>query len=64
MTEKEFDVLTALESHTEKLSQRELAKFTGVSVGTVNSTLVLLEENGLVKDGFITQKGIKNILMP
>ena len=58
MTEKEFDVLTALESHTEKLSQRELAKFTGVSVGTVNSTLVLLEENGLVKDGFITQKGI------
>ena len=45
MTEKEFDVLTALESHTEKLSQRELAKFTGVSVGTVNSTLVLLEEN-------------------
>lgn len=58
MTEKEFDVLTALESHTEKLSQREIAKFTGVSVGTVNSTLVLLEENGLVKDGFITQKGI------
>lgn len=58
MTEKEFDVLTALESHTEKLSQRELAKVTGVSVGTVNSTLVLLEENGLVKDGFITQKGI------
>ena len=59
MTEKEFDVLTALESHTEKLSQRELAKVTGVSVGTVNSTLVLLEENGLVKDGFITQKGIE-----
>lgn len=59
MTEKEFDVLTALESHTEKLSQRELAKITGVSVGTVNSTLVLLEENGLVKDGFITQKGIE-----
>ena len=58
MTEKEFDVLTALESHNEKLSQRELAKVTGVSVGTVNSTLVLLEENGLVKDGCITQKGI------
>ena len=59
MTEKEFDVLTALESHNEKLSQRELAKITGVSVGTVNSTLVLLEENGLVKDGIITQKGIE-----
>ena len=58
MTEKEFDVLTALESHVEKLSQRELAKLTGVSVGTINSTLVLLEENELVNDGFITQKGI------
>lgn len=58
MTEKEFDVLTTLEAHNDKLSQREVAKLTGVSVGTVNSTLVTLEENQLVKDGHITQKGI------
>ena len=58
MTEKEFDVLSILESHRTKLSQRELAKDIGVSVGTINSTLVTLEESGLVENGIITQKGI------
>ena len=58
MTEKEFDILTILESHKEKLSQRELAKDIGVSVGTINSNLVVLEEAGFVEGGIITQKGI------
>ncbi len=58
MTEKEFDILTILESHKEKLSQRELAKDIGVSVGTINSNLVALEEAGFVEGGIITQKGI------
>ncbi len=59
MTEKEFDVLSILESHRTKLSQRELAKDIGVSVGTINSTLVTLEESGFVDNGIITQKGIE-----
>lgn len=59
MTEKEFDILTILESHKEKLSQRELAKDIGVSVGTINSNLVALEEAGFVESGIITQKGIE-----
>lgn len=59
MTEKEFDVLTILESHKEKLSQRELAKEIGLSVGTINSTLVTLEEAGFVEAGIITQKGVE-----
>ncbi len=58
MREKEFDILTILESHKEKLSQRELAKDIGVSVGTINSNLVALEEAGFVEGGIITQKGI------
>lgn len=58
MTEKEFDILTILESHKEKLSQRELAKDIGVSVGTINSNLVALEKAGFVEGGIITQKGI------
>lgn len=58
MTEKEFDVLSILESHRAKLSQRELAKDIGVSVGTINSTLVTLEESGYVENGIITEKGI------
>ena len=59
MTEKEFDVLSILESHRTKLSQRELAKDIGVSVGTINSTLVTLEESGFVDNGIITQKGME-----
>ncbi len=59
MTEKEFDILTILESHKEKFSQRELAKEIGLSVGTINSTLVALEEAGFVESGIITQDGIK-----
>lgn len=59
MTEKEFDVLTILESHKEKQSQRELAKELGFSVGTINSTIVALEEAGFVEAGIITQKGIE-----
>lgn len=58
MTEKEFDVLSILESHRVKLSQRELAKDIGVSVGTINSTLVTLEESGYIENGIITEKGI------
>lgn len=59
MTEKEFDVLTILESHKEKLSQRELAKEIGLSVGTINSTILALEEAGFVEGGLITQTGIE-----
>lgn len=59
MTEKEFDILTILESHKDKLSQRELAKELGFSVGTINSTIVALEEAGFVEAGIITQKGIE-----
>ncbi len=61
MTEKEFDVLTILESHKEKISQRELAKSIGVSVGTINSTILALENNKLVENGIITQKGIESL---
>ena len=39
MTEKEFDILTILESHKEKLSQRELAKDIGVSAPTIKRWL-------------------------
>ena len=59
MTEKEFYVLSILESHRVKLSQRELAKDIGVSVGTINSTLVTLEDAGFVENGIITQRGIE-----
>ena len=59
LSEKEFEILTAIEAHTKKLSQRELAKKTGLSVGTVNSTLVILEEKNFIHQGEITSSGLQ-----
>ena len=53
---KEFEILRIAESSKEKLSQREFAKETGLSVGTVNTTLTTLEEKGFIKDGLITKE--------
>ena len=52
---KEFEILRIAEDSKEKLSQREFAKETGLSVGTVNTTLTILEEKGFIKDGLITK---------
>ena len=57
---KEFDILTTVEgAKGESVTQRFLAKQTGYSIGTVNSTVASLEEMGLVQDGKITAKGIE-----
>ena len=45
---KEFEILRIAESSKEKLSQREFAKETGLSVGTVNTTMTSLEEKGFI----------------
>lgn len=58
MTFKEFEVLQKLASAEKKLSQRELARETGFSVGTVNTTVAHLSEQGLLQDGCITAAGI------
>ncbi len=56
---KEFEILRIAKTSKEKLSQREFAKETGLSVGTVNTTLTTLEEKGFIKDGLITKEGIE-----
>lgn len=61
INEKEFDVLTVIEDSNKKLSQRDIAKETGYSVGTVNSTLTSLIEKLLIKDGKITSKGLEEL---
>lgn len=58
MTFKEFEVLQKLASAEKKLSQRELARETGFSVGTVNTTVAHLSQQGLLQDGCITAAGI------
>lgn len=59
LSKKEFDVLSILEAEKTNLSQRELSKRTGYSVGTVNSIMADLTERGYVHDKMITIKGIE-----
>ena len=58
MLKKEFDILYHLLRHPEENSQRKLAAAADISLGTVNSTLKDLEQQGLVADGAITQAGV------
>lgn len=64
LSRKQFDILTAMvEDKTAAKTQRELESITGFSLGTVNRVVNELVENGLIKDGRITNKGI-NALEP
>ncbi len=58
LTRKQFDVLEVLATHTGPLTQRELEKLTGHSLGTINRVLKKLAEEGLVSDGSITNDGV------
>ena len=58
LQQKEFDILTAIEYAKKTMTQRGLAKETGYSIGTVNSTLLVLEEKGFVKNGTVTASGL------
>ena len=56
----QFEVLTVIERNNFKLSQRDIAKETKLSLGTVNKTISQLVENGLINnDNSITKLGIK-----
>ena len=58
LTEKEFDILTALEAAKRPLSQRAIAAGAKISLGIVNKTMATLAENGLIENGTITEKGL------
>lgn len=63
LTKKQFDVLVALATSKEKLSQRQLEEKCGHSLGTVNKVMQDFADLKLVKDGEITPLGI-NALEP
>lgn len=59
LTRKQFDILTCMERNQEKgLTQRELSTMTGMSLGSVNKTLLSLQEEGLSADTHITLAGL------
>ena len=62
LSRKQFDVLETLVEHP-GISQRELASITGYSLGLINNTLKELNDNGLVIDNHISDKG-KEALEP
>ncbi len=63
LTRKQFDILEALATNKEALTQRELESITGHSLGTVNRVLRELIEHGYVEDGRVTNSGV-NALEP
>ena len=58
LTRKQFDILVALAESKEVLSQRDLEKATGHSLGTINRAIKELTEAGYVSEGAITNQGI------
>ena len=58
LTRKQFDILVALAESKEVLSQRDLEKVTGYSLGTINRAVKELTEAGYVSEGTITNQGI------
>ena len=63
LTRKQFDVLETLATNRSFLTQRDLEKLTGHSLGTINRVIKELAEQGFVADGSITNDGV-NALEP
>lgn len=63
LTRKQFDILAALATSGEKLSQRQLEEKTGHSLGSINKIVKELSDAGYTTNGKITAEGI-NALEP
>ncbi len=63
ITRKQFAILTLLERENRKISQREIAERTGMSLGSVSRTLEMLRNEGLTDGVKVTEKGLE-ILEP
>lgn len=58
LTRKQFNLLVALAQAQQSLSQRELAKRSGFSLGTANRILGELTDAGLISDNRISASGL------
>ena len=58
LSRKQFDVLVCLASASSVLSQRDMEKATGYSLGTINRTVKELNELKYIENGAITCEGI------
>ena len=60
ITRTQFDILSFFQQGKieKKHTQRSIACLTGLSVGTVNKTLVYLSEHGLIENGMLSAAGL------
>ena len=59
LTKNVFSVLKTIAQSNEKLNQRQLADNTELSLGSINSAVKTLEDQGLIDDSLITPKGLE-----
>jgi len=61
LTQTQFDVLVFLEHerNEKKMTQRNIARMTGLSLGTVNKVMLHLVENGMLENNSLTAAGFK-----
>jgi CTP:phosphocholine cytidylyltransferase-like protein len=61
LTRTQFDVLVFLEheKNEKKLTQRNIARMTGLSLGTVNKVMLHLGENSMLENNSLTAAGYK-----
>lgn len=60
LSQNQFEILVIIEKEKRKLSQREIAKLSKLSLGTVNSVISeLLDNNYIDKNNMITDIGLK-----
>ncbi len=64
LTTSELAVLESLQGATEAVSQRELARRSGLSVGLVNAVLKKLVHTGYVKTGRLDRRSLEYLLTP
>lgn len=59
-TYNEFEILTIIEREKTKLSQRDIVKLSGLSLGTVNKVITTFLDKGFINDdNLITDKGLE-----
>lgn len=63
LTRRQFDILEALATNKSVLTQRDLEKVTGHSLGSINKEVKELTDLGYMEDGVITNSGV-NALEP
>ena len=64
LTTSELMVLESLQGATEAISQRELARRTGFSVGLINAVLKKLINTGYIKTSHLNRRSIEYLLTP